>query len=310
MKIPIISQLREAKIDKSSSLLEGIILKAGKSSNGTFYSREIIQNSAEIFEGVKCFADHPKDSAENRSVRDVVGVVEKSWSEKDAIKARIRFSSAHDWLLTMIEEGLLGDLSINAVGRTKVSRRDGEVVREVLEITKAYSVDFVTHAAAGGRIEKILRESESCAEGLKIIENISLDELTEARPDLIDQFAEKIRSKLTHSLEESLKEIEEFKMRIENARFDYRKKELVLSILKDSKLPELTVDFILSESMNLQVSDENKFKEDVIGLIEKHRSYLADIASTGLIKGMGTGKFSDSDDINIKRQTLKLMGIG
>ncbi|HEX9746576.1 MAG TPA: hypothetical protein VGB30_14250 [bacterium] len=308
MNIPIITTLREATVSPEEYVVEGIILEAGLSENGTYYPKEVIRDSAPIFTGVKCFADHPRSDESERSVRDVVGAIEKSWSEGSAIRASMKLSKAHDWLLTMISEGLLGDLSINALGKTKVTRRDGKVVREVLAITRAFSVDFVTQAAAGGRVERVLSESAGYAEGLRLIEGISIDELCEARPDLIEKLKENSREEFLREIDDGSDELEAFREAIEIEKLLLESELIVRRFVRESMLPETSKEYLLNEIENLDVFDI-EYENRIFELIENHRAYLSSLASENLIRGMGSGKKSEPDKENSRNSTLRYFGL-
>jgi hypothetical protein len=307
MNIPIITTLSEAVIDKDSCIVEAVILRAGLSENGTYYPSQVIEKAATVFKGVQCFADHPGPDEVERSVRDVVGAIEETWADENGVRARIRLSRAHDWLLTMISEGLLGDVSINAVGKTRVARRDGRVVREVVEITKAHSVDFVAKAAAGGKVDRIIRESEAYQEGLKLIERISLDELSEARPDLVEKLR---RSLIAEVAETGGAEIAKLEEEIDRRRVALRRETIAVRLLDSSRLPEKIREFLLMEALALNTASEDAYEAAVQGLIERHREYLAGLSEEGLIRGMGSFRDSGSGNERVALETRELMGLG
>jgi hypothetical protein len=307
MNIPIITRLEEARVDVEGCLVEGIILSCGLSENGTYYSPEVVMGAVEVFRGVQCYADHPKGGETERSVRDVVGMIEDVWVNEGQLWSQIRLSRAHDWLLTMIMEGLAGDLSINALGRTKVSRRNGRVVREVIEITKAHSVDFVAKAAAGGRVERVIRESQGYEEGLRLLERITEDELEEARPDLLEKLQTRLREKVKEEFFQPDGEIEELERQVETRRLTLLREAVATKLIETCSLPEKSKKFIFVEAMNIE-NDDGDFESAVVGLIERHRAYLAGLTSEGIIRGMGSEKQSTSDELKDKKVTLKLMG--
>lgn len=311
MNIPIITRLEEARVDVDGCLVEGVILSCGLSENGTYYSPEVVMSAVDVFKGVQCYADHPRCGETERSVRDVVGLIEDVWVNEGQLWAQIRLSRAHDWLLTMIMEGLAGDLSINALGRTRVTRREGRVVREVVEITKAHSVDFVAKAAAGGRIERVVRESQGYADGLRLLERITVDELKEARPDLVDSLKEKLREKVKDEFfrpdEEGRREIEELARQVEKRRRALVREETAARLLETCGLPEKTKGFILLEALSMEIEDE-KFESAISNLIIRHRTYLAGLTSEGIIRGMGSVKKADNNVRRRKSETLRAMG--
>ncbi len=310
MNIPILTKLKEARVDRDGCLVEGIILSSGLSENGTFYPSEVVESSRDIFKGVQCYADHPGIGETERSVRDVVGVIEDAWPDKGHLRATIRLSRAHDWLLTMIGEGLVGDLSINALGRTRVCRRDGRVVREVLEITKAHSVDFVARAAAGGHVERIIHESAGYAEGLRLLERISFKELSEARPDLLEKLREQVKEDFLREDEEGLSEIRRLEDEIERRRIVLKREIAAVRLIDASRLPASAKEFILNEALAIRVESEDAYEAAVAGLIERHRKLLAGLSSQGIIQGMGSGKIHEQARSVEEKKTRRLMGVG
>jgi hypothetical protein len=309
MNIPIFTRLEEARVDRDSCIVEGIILASGLSENGTFYPPEVVKNAASVFKGVQCYADHPRDGEVERSVRDVVGLIEDVWPDDGRLRATIRLSRSHDWLFTMLAEGLLGDLSINALGRTKVSRRDGRVVREVVEITKAHSVDFVAKGAAGGRVERIIRESAGYEEGLRLLERISLKEIAEARPDLSDQLREQVKAEILIEYEKGTGEIRKYEEEIERRRVALERESIAVRLIESSGLPSEAMLFVLTEALSAHIQPGSDYSKAVEGLIERHRKYLAQLTSEGLIRGMGSEKEIGQDERMKRKQALHLMGV-
>lgn len=311
MNIPIITRLEEARVDVEGCLVEGIILSCGLSENGTYYSPEVVMGAVDVFRGVQCYADHQKAGEVERSVRDVVGMIEDVWVNEGQLWAQIRLSRAHEWLLTMIMEGLAGDLSINAMGRTRVSRREGRVVREVIDITKAHSVDFVAKAAAGGRVERVIHESQGYEEGLRLLERITEDELEEARPDLLESLKTRLKEKVKEEFfrpdGEGWREIEELERQAEENRRALVREAVATKLVEACGLPEKSKRFIFKEVLSID-GDDGNFESAVNGLIERHRKYLAGLTSEGLIRGMGSVKPVGEGDVRSKKATMKLMG--
>jgi len=310
MNIPIITKLLEAKVDRDGCIVEGVILSSGLSENGTWYSPEVVDSSAEIFRGVQCYADHPQPGETERSVRDVVGAIESAWSEDGKLRASIRLSRAHEWLLTMIGESLLGDLSINALGKTRVTRKDGRVVREVTEITRAFSVDFVARAAAGGHVDRILHESAGYAESLKLLENITFMELEDARPDLIAKLRESVRDEILGGNTSGLEELEKLQDVLDRRQTAYRRQLIASRLIENSKLPDITREFLNNEAGKIDAGSDEEYEGLLEGLIESHRGYIAALSVKGIIRGMGSGKESSDGKSPMERSTLKLMGVG
>jgi len=309
MNIPILTKLSEARIDSEGCMVEGIILAAGLSENGTFYPANVVESSAGIFRGVQCYTDHPRDGEAERSVRDVVGVIEDTWAESGCLHATIRLSRAHDWLLTMISEGLIGDLSINALGKTRVGRQDDRVVREVMEITKAHSVDFVARAAAGGRVERIVRESAGYGESLRLLERISLPEFIEARPDLAESIRNEARRELLKERQSGEGELAKLEEEVARRKARLECEAIAMGLIDNCGLPVTVRRHLLDEALAIQADDEQEYSDAVARMIEEHRGYLSELAGEGLIRGMGSSRDDVTMDGSRLRSTLRLMGV-
>lgn len=298
MNIPIHETLREAAYDEATHMLSGIILSAGLSKNGNYYPTDTIEKAAERFVGVKCFIDHSRNGAVGeRSIRDVCGIVEACHVESGNLKALIRISGEHDWIASMVNEGILGDVSINALGRTKLTRRDGRVVREVTEISKAYSVDFVTDAAAGGRVEALLRESAGYAEGLRLIESMTLAELYESRPDLVERIRRDGQS-------------DDVRDDAEDVCHDGESSRLVESALASRNLPDEVSEYLRSQLHRLAHNAKGISTDELNRMVEDHLEYLGRLAESGRIRSVSVGDPLNGSGAGAKASTFHFLGIG
>jgi len=143
------------------------LIKAGRSLNYRVYPEEVLKAAVSLFEGVKCYADHPDYFDMGRSVRDVVGWFEEAhWSDVsgsvDAILNVMESSAFHPFLLEMYERNrpdLIG-LSIIGQGEGVLEQYGEEQLYVIKKIGKIESVDLVAEPAAGGGIAGL---SESAA---------------------------------------------------------------------------------------------------------------------------------------------------
>ena len=144
------------------------VIKAGDSLNGRHYPASTLEAAVPLFEGAKVFADHPSRDEERsrpeRSVRDVIGwLQEATWHAADqAIRAQLHLSEAAGALRQLLVDAWRGNradllgLSINAEGQIEESVQGGKRRRLVASISAVRSVDLVTVAAAGGRLERLV----------------------------------------------------------------------------------------------------------------------------------------------------------
>lgn len=168
------------------------IIRAGLSANRNFYPEETLRRDYRKFEGVKIRTDHPS-STRDVSVRDTVGKAENvRFSESDkTIRGDAVFSSVESDLVTKIKENLIGDMSINAFGSAALEKGlSGGVHRRIKAIQSANSIDLVCEASAGGSLHEEVRQTtlicERMVNTMAELENVTLDELINSRPDLVE----------------------------------------------------------------------------------------------------------------------------
>jgi hypothetical protein len=140
------------------------VIKPGWSKNNRYYPAEVLKQSANIFEGAKMFADHQtdKDAAARPegSVRDWVGTITGVHALSDGTVKAI--ANIHDEgfktnLSNLKKAGNLSQMgiSIRAFGELKQGEAEGRKGPIVESLKGCKSVDFVTFAAAGGRVESM-----------------------------------------------------------------------------------------------------------------------------------------------------------
>lgn len=167
------------------------VIKPGfNKSKGRFYPADVLKRDHKIFEGAKMFVDHQTDSESKQrpegSVNNWVGTIRNTWAEADGtVKAKVAvidppFKAKLD---ALNEKQMLGDMgvSIRAIGAARGAKVDGIDTTLVESFVRARSVDFVTFAGAGGRVEAIESESNDDTD----VDLISEAQLRERRPDLI-----------------------------------------------------------------------------------------------------------------------------
>ena len=210
-------QLLEAVGDKGTEW-DVVLIAPGISKNRTFYSENTLRNAEKQFEGVSCFADHASPT-ESRSVRDVVGWYDKvKYREGTGITATFHALESTPWFLGPLREAydrgksdLIG-FSINGEGTRKMGKYAGSLAYFVESIDKIDSVDAVIAPSAGGKVVRLVASQQE--EELQMLENLSLDELKAARPDLVESLtkdATKDEAKTEKVQEETVKMKEETK---------------------------------------------------------------------------------------------------
>lgn len=221
--------LREVAVVPSTPNEQGvspdsILLSAGTTLGGTrrLYTPEFLQRHLDRFEGAFSYMDHPRRTEE----RDLP---ERSVGRLAAVVRNVRFTPG---LGAQGQGAVVGDihyldtdagrnmqalfrdetvrsragLSIYWPGQFKVRKHGGgrEAITEVTELMgdRRFDVDFVTEPSAGGVVSP-LREGEN--QDMDMV-SMTLDQLEEQNPQLVQQVVERLQTSLTESLRSSLTE--------------------------------------------------------------------------------------------------------
>jgi len=252
------------------------IIKSGLSMNKNYYSEKVLAESARdgIFNNKQIRTDHPDIAGGQASVKDVVGKITKTWYDgnKKSLRGDGFFSATVPDLVTKVKEGLVGDLSINARGVTEMVRDDDKLRRHVKKITEGFSVDLVCEAAAGGTLhEEYLRHKRFC-ESMRYkmdeLEKLTLEELKEARSDLVAKIEEEVKTKL-------LKESKEDKSTITKEDVQTVVTEAITNALKtrDTEDAKRRDAQVLTESIEAAIEDvmnESNVKDSIKSFVKRN----------------------------------------
>lgn len=202
-----LADLRESELDTAEFVARGVtLIKPGFSSNTDkagrprYYPADTLKQAAAVFEGTRAYVNHPRRSDEKelpeRDVRDIVGYYE---NVKAADDGRLRgdfrvVGAARDWLWPLITETPrkpdLVELSINALGNTRLGEVEGRKSIVVESIVGANSVDVVTTGAAGGSFAGALLASDPDGWISQLLAAMPFEQWREARPEFIERLKE------------------------------------------------------------------------------------------------------------------------
>lgn len=182
------TELEVVEPGEEGSLWEVTVIKAGVSSNGNLYTKDVLAEACTLFEGAPVGLYRFTQNADNTWPEDHVpeevrtvcpGVVLNvaGWLENvrmagDEMVANLRVTS--EWLRSqlLVREAANGpqlELSIEAKGPVeRMSMPDGKVIRKVLRIAEAVELTVVTKASAGGKFKRRLVESHGPQDGLEV----------------------------------------------------------------------------------------------------------------------------------------------
>jgi hypothetical protein len=311
-------EINEARGGSGRRDVEVTVIKAGPGNpvNNHYYSAEMLEAHAHIFAGNHIYADHENDPTVQRkrggvrSTKDLVGVIRETWWDAEAKEVKGTATILRDWVWEIVEAdpSVLG-LSISGTAGKITQRKIAGAVRNIVEsIRESKSVDLVTRAGAGGKINRIL---ESMQEDIMALEAITLDDLKEHRSDLIEaamaevtkdapatltleeheaNVEEAVTAAVTEAKAEAVKETEaRITAEREAAERLRENTAAVTEALAEAKLPTKTEARIKRDFEKLAEGDTptDELREALQSAIKEAKEELAEAAGSGEIKGMG-----------------------
>lgn len=205
-----IASLREAEIDKARRTIGVTLIRPGWSVNGRYYSKEMLASAVPVFEGTKCYIDHPTlDEDRNRPERSVADIAGYYRNVKQADDGRLTaqlvlVGKRGEEMFPLIVEAstnkpdLIG-LSINAMGDTAMGEAEGRQGVIVKSLAKAFGTDIVTTASAGGRFEKLMQSGDEMTTAL--LQSLSYDEWRQVNSDFVARMKKEMRTARKEELE-------------------------------------------------------------------------------------------------------------
>lgn len=287
-------------LTESASCLETIVLKEAKADyeikliapgkgSSAFYPREVLQRDGpKVFKaGTHVYLNHPTAAEEaarpEGDVKNLAGVLttdavyRESHPKGEGLYGRMKVFADH---AQMVEEKASHvGMSIRANGVAE-SDKHREGLPVLKQLTSAESVDVVTRAGAGGMILTEAARPQS--------QEVSMDAAE------------------LQKMQESQRAIEaQSKKLLERAvRGDAR--ELASQVLRTITLDEAAKDRIVTDLMERELPlkdgelDRDKFREAVNTAAKREGEYLARVAGSGRVFGMGTAPIQESDPAKIQ----------
>lgn len=182
---------------KSGNKYRVKIIEAGQGSSG-FYSEDVLREYGPTAfpPGTFSFVNHITPSEEwERPVRDVeeiAGVLESApVFENGALYGEIKFTSRGAKLVEELGEHI--GLSISASGKAREGE-DGSVIVESIHYSPLNSIDIVTRAGAGGKIEHLLESYRGTMDNNDNAPNTGADERIPMTEEDIKKIAEAVKA--------------------------------------------------------------------------------------------------------------------
>ena len=290
-----------------------------------FYTKEALQQGYPMYEGARMFLNHPTMDEEmerpERAIEDMIAtlrgvVLNTIEGGKVAIEGEVivhgspKYSAdtCREWLKNLKTAGVEDVISQNILylgywGEAPTA--DGGVVETniVEKIIKVNSVDFVTHANAGGLLvaaealkNKTVKGGEPEMTKDEVLKSLSLDEVKSSRKDLYETIA-----KEAVQMAGTEKEKEDFKTQLEakdaiiakqaeqiNAAALADKKKVLAekfeAACKEAALPEAMLENIKKtvtlDKVTLETKDED-FLSSAADAIKAGKELVAKLTATG-----------------------------
>ena len=176
-------------------------IAAGRSKNRKNYTPGVLQAALPLFEGLTSYANHPskqevKDGLERDITKMAGWVTNARWDpnggDGNGSVVGIYHALKTGPIASLLQEAWerknpnLVQFSILGEGKQKIAKdANGQLFYEVEVIEGLFSLDAVTKGAAGGRVRSLIASAQEEVMKLeKTIENLTLEELQELRPDL------------------------------------------------------------------------------------------------------------------------------
>jgi len=274
-------------------VVEGVtILKPGTSLNNRHYSQDAIHKGYGVFEGAKMYLNHPPRGQSIRSVNELVSKVARTWvDEEGAIRGDIKIFRRDFYDFAKEAKNDVG-ISINALCRGVPNYPlDGKKVDYIQEFVKSHSVDWVTDAGAGGGI--LAQESIGGEELMAILKELTVEELKQERPDLVEMLVQEDKTELTQVKEqletatkerdEAQAERDELKAKGEQTDSDKRVREF---LAKEGQLPAPAQERVAQKFTDTVIPEE-EVEAKVTEAVEDERAYIRSLAPDGRVQNMG-----------------------
>jgi len=202
-KVNIIEAASVRPTDATGKVWDITLIRPGLSKNKRQYSPGILKEALPLFEGCWSYLDHPTEAQEQdrpeRSIVEKAGKVTQVHSGVDGAMVGT-LTVVNPWLReTMKNAHDLGmddfvQFSINAVGTGENVREGGEEYFRIDRIDKVNSVDAVTTAAAGGKVNRLLAAVKKEASEMDWKE-ATFEALAKERPDIVEKIRTEEKAK-------------------------------------------------------------------------------------------------------------------
>lgn len=204
------SELSEAMatttINREKGIIEGVLILTGDkvSKNKTLYTKKVMKEAADRYEGAKMFLDHPKNGDTVRSVRDWGGTYKNvRLEEGNRLRADLHLvanEEVRNIVIPIAESKLAGvGLSIRDKGHGR--EENGVFLVEGFAGKGPFSIDLVMEPS----VNETLFESTQGGNEDMDLSKLTLAELKEANAALVESIVNEARGAAFKEVEEQIK---------------------------------------------------------------------------------------------------------
>lgn len=211
-KIETDTELSEAmastKIDKEKGIIENVLILTGdkRSRNNTLYTKKVLQEAVARYEGAKMFLDHPKTGESVRSVRDFGGTYRNVRLEEGKyLRADLHLLNKEEVRNTVIPIAESKPAGVGLSIRDKGHGREenGVFLVEGFAGKGPFSVDLVMEASVNETLFESTKEEEDM-DKKEMLKSVTLEELQEGAPALVDAIKSTERAAALKEVEEQI----------------------------------------------------------------------------------------------------------
>ncbi|QOR55519.1 MAG: hypothetical protein UMS36scaffold28_9 [Phage 59_13] len=199
-----------ASVDKEAGVIKNVLILTGDkvSKNKTLYTKKVLQEAVARYEGAKMFLDHPKNGETVRSVHDFGGTYKNVRLEEGRLLRAdlhlINKTSIRDTVIPIAESKAAGvGLSIRDRGHGK--EENGVFLVEGFAGKGPFSIDLVMEASVNETLFESNQGGNDDMDTKEILAKLTLAELTEGAPALVEAIRTEARSALAKELDAEIK---------------------------------------------------------------------------------------------------------
>jgi hypothetical protein len=211
--IELAEAMSSTKIDRERGVIEGVLILTGEkvSRNKTLYTKKVLQEAVSRYEGAKMYLDHPANGQTVRSVRDFGGTYKNvRLDEGRFLRADLHLIPSESVRSTVIPiaESKPAGVGLSIRDRGHGREENGVFLVEGFAGKGPFSIDLVMEASVN---ETLFESTQGGGNDMdpkelkELLSKLSLEQLQESAPALVDAIRSAERTSVLKELEEKIK---------------------------------------------------------------------------------------------------------